>query len=176
MVKAAQRAKLSRMRDQRRAMLKGLAESLITHESIVTTKPKAKALRPYIEKLVTRAKDDNQHNRRQAMKKLSTKESLNKLFTDIGPRFNSRNGGYTRIEPNGWRRGDDAEMARISFVETESTSQEASTAGAGTTTQNSQSKTDKPTQDKADEKKETSKTTKPKSTQSGSAKKTGAKS
>lgn len=116
MVKAAQRTKLSRMRDQRRALLKSLAESLIIHESIVTTAPKAKTLRPYIEKLVTRAKDDNQHNRRQAKKHLSTTESLNKLFTDIGPRYAKRPGGYTRIERAGWRRGDDAEMARISFV------------------------------------------------------------
>lgn len=116
MVKAAQRTKLSRMRDQRRALLKSLAESLIIHESIVTTAPKAKALRPYIEKLVTRARDDNQHNRRQAKKHLSTTESLNKLFSDIGPRYVKRPGGYTRIERAGWRRGDDAEMARISFV------------------------------------------------------------
>ena len=112
----AQRHKLSRTRDQRRALLKSLAESLIIHETITTTRPKAKALRPYVEKIITRAKEDNQHNRRQARKKLSTEETVTKLFEDIGPRFAKRDGGYTRIESAGWRRGDNAEMARISFV------------------------------------------------------------
>lgn len=113
----AQRHKLSRTKDQRRALLKSLAESLIIHESITTTRPKAKALRPYIEKIITRAKEDTQHNRRQARKKLSTDEALTKLFGEVGPRFRERDGGYTRIESAGWRRGDNAEMARISLVE-----------------------------------------------------------
>lgn len=116
MAKLAQRTKLSRQRDQRRAMFKSLAESMIIHESIETTSVKAKALKPYIEKLVTKAKVDNQHSRKQVKSRLHTNESLNKLFNDIAPRYTDRPGGYTRIERTKWRRGDDAEMARISFV------------------------------------------------------------
>ncbi len=121
----AQRNKLSRKRDQRRALLKGLAESLFIHESIVTTRPKARALRPYAEKLITKAKTDNQHNRRMVLRKISTKETLQKLFEEIGPRYADRPGGYTRIESAGWRRGDDAEMAKISLVDSTGAKEES---------------------------------------------------
>lgn len=110
---------LSRKRDQRRALLKGLAESLILHESIVTTTPKAKALRPYVEKLITRAKNNTVHNRRLLMTKLSTPEAIEKLLNEFGPRYKDRPGGYTRIKHEGWRRGDDARMSRISLVKDE---------------------------------------------------------
>lgn len=112
---------LSRKRDQRRALLKGLAESLILHESIITTAPKAKALRPYVEKLVTRAKNNTVHNRRLLMTKLNTPEAINKLLNELGPRYKDRPGGYTRIKDEGWRRGDDARMSRISFIKDEKT-------------------------------------------------------
>ncbi|MEX0748638.1 MAG: 50S ribosomal protein L17 [Candidatus Saccharimonadales bacterium] len=133
MSRPAQRHKLSRTRDQRRALLKGMAESLIIHESILTTKPKARALRPYVEKLVTKARVDNQHARRLVRSRISTDDSLRKLFETIGPRFADRAGGYTRIEAAGWRRGDDAPMARISFVSTD-TEESQSTVGVPATT------------------------------------------
>ncbi|MEX0919708.1 MAG: 50S ribosomal protein L17 [Candidatus Saccharimonadales bacterium] len=131
----AQRHKLSRKKDQRRALLKSLSESLIQHESITTTKPKAKALRPYVEKLVTRAKEDNQHNRRLVMRKISTKDTLNKLFTDIGPRFKNRAGGYLRIESAGWRKGDNTQMATISFVTEEAVSKSSAKASTSAKTE-----------------------------------------
>ncbi len=140
----AQRHKLSRKRDQRRALLKTLTESLITHESIKTTKPKAKALRPYVEKLITKAKVDNQHNRRLVLSKISTKESLDKLFSDLGPRFKTRPGGYLRIESAGWRRGDNTEMATISFVKEDSkkpATKPATTAKSTTKTADTTKKT-----------------------------------
>lgn len=118
---------LSRTRDQRRALLKSLAESLIMHESIVTTKPKARALRPYVEKLITRAKDNTVHNRRLLMRKLSTQSSVNKLLNELGPRYKDRPGGYTRIKDEGWRRGDDARMSRISLIKDEQTQEPTKT-------------------------------------------------
>jgi len=108
--------KLSRERDQRRALMKSLAEALIAHESIVTTTTKAKVLRPYVEKLVTRAKENNVHARRMLKRKLSTDSAVEKLITEIAPRYTDRPGGYLRIERDGWRRGDDAPMSRIEFV------------------------------------------------------------
>lgn len=116
MANATQSTKLSRDRDQRRALHKGLAEALIIHERIVTTRAKARALRPYIEKLVTAAKTDSNARRRRVGRKLSTQTALSRLFDEIAPRFRQRPGGYTRIERVGYRRGDDAAQAAISFV------------------------------------------------------------
>jgi len=108
--------KFGRERDQRRALVKGLAESLIIHESIETTLPKAKAVRPYVEKLVTKAKKGGLHNRRQILASLSQVSTANKLVDEIAPKI-ARNSGYLRITKTGYRRGDNAEMARVSFVD-----------------------------------------------------------
>lgn len=109
--------KFGREKDQRRALLKGLADSLIIHESIETTLPKAKELRPYAEKLITKAKKGGLHNRRQVISSLQTLESAHKLFDEITPKLSERTSGYLRIERTVSRRGDNAELARISFVD-----------------------------------------------------------
>jgi len=109
--------KFHRERDQRRALLKALADSLIKYESIETTLPKAKALLPYVEKLITKAKKGDLHNRRQIIADLQTVESAHKLVDEIAPKLKGRASGHLRIERTGFRRGDQAEMARISFVD-----------------------------------------------------------
>lgn len=108
--------KFGRERDQREALIKSLAESLIIHESIETTLEKAKDLRPYVEKLVTKAKKGGLHNRRQIIKSLQTLEAAHKLVDDIAPKI-ARDSGYLRIEKTTTRRGDNAQLARISFVD-----------------------------------------------------------
>jgi large subunit ribosomal protein L17 len=113
--------KFGRERDQRRALIKGLADSLVIHESIETTLPKAKEILPYMEKLVTKAKKGDLHNRRLVMAKLQTKESANKLFDELSPKLQSRNSGHLRIERTRLRRGDNTQMARVSFITDEVT-------------------------------------------------------
>lgn len=108
--------KFGRKRDQRKAMLKGLATQLIEHGSISTTLPKAKELRPYTEKLITKARKGGLHNRRQVISRLTTKEAAHRLFEEIAPSL-KRTSGYLRIEPTHFRVGDDAPMATISFVD-----------------------------------------------------------
>lgn len=108
--------KFGRERDQREALIKGLAESLIIHESIETTLEKAKDLRPYVEKLVTKARKGGLHNRRQVISSLQTLEAAHKLVDDIAPKM-QRTSGYLRIEKTTTRRGDNAQLARISFVD-----------------------------------------------------------
>jgi large subunit ribosomal protein L17 len=97
-------------------MLANLAAHLIASEGITTTVPKAKALRPYVEKLVTKAKVGTVHKQRQVVSTIHDKDVTHKLFTEIGPRYTDRNGGYTRILKLGPRPGDNAPMARIEFV------------------------------------------------------------
>jgi large subunit ribosomal protein L17 len=109
--------KFGRERDQRRALIKSLAESLIIHESIETTLPKAKELRPYVEKLVTKAKKGDLASRRTVIASVMTIETAHKLVDDIAPKLNGRNSGYLRIERTKLRRGDHAQLARISFVD-----------------------------------------------------------
>jgi large subunit ribosomal protein L17 len=109
--------KFGRERDQRRALIKSLAEALIIHESIETTTPKAKELRPYVEKLVTKAKKGGLHQRRQIISKLQTIQTAHKLVDEIAPKLGARNSGYLRIEATRHRRGDNAAMSRISFVD-----------------------------------------------------------
>jgi large subunit ribosomal protein L17 len=99
-------------------MMRNMASSLIEHERITTTLVKAKALRPFVEKLVTLAKKDSVHNRRRAFAQLRNKEAVSKLFTVLGPRFEARPGGYTRIlKLSKPRLGDAAERGMIEFVE-----------------------------------------------------------
>lgn len=109
--------KLHRERDQREALLKGLADSLVKYESIETTLPKAKEVVPYIEKLITKAKKGDLHNRRQVISGLQTIASAHKLVDQIAPKLTGRTSGHVRIEKTRLRRGDNAQMARVSFVD-----------------------------------------------------------
>lgn len=109
--------KFGRESGPRRALIKGLAESLILHESIVTTQPKAKELVPYVEHLITKAKKGDLHNRRQIVSALNTVESAHKLVDEIAPKLGARSSGHLRIVKEGSRRGDNAPMARVSFVD-----------------------------------------------------------
>jgi len=109
--------KFHRERDQREALLKGLADSLVKYESIETTLPKAKEVVPYIEKLITKAKKGDLHNRRQVIAGLQTVASAHKLVDEIAPKLNGRVSGHVRIERLTNRRGDNAELARVSFVD-----------------------------------------------------------
>lgn len=108
-------------RDQRQALLKGLATSLVEHGSIKTTVEKAKEVRPYLEALVTKAKKGDLHNRRQIIAKLSTLEAAHKLVDVIAPKVKDRQGGYLRIKKADLRTGDNAQMATVSFVDDIST-------------------------------------------------------
>lgn len=109
--------KFGRERDQRRALMKGLADTLIIHESIETTIDKAKELVPYTEKLITKAKKDNLHSRRQIIARLHTLEASHKLVDEIAPKLSGRTSGHLRIERTKLRRGDNAQLARVSFVD-----------------------------------------------------------
>ena len=109
--------KLSRSVSHRRALLRNMASSIILHERAETTLIKAKTLRPLIEKLITMARTDTLHTRRQAYSYLMDKSAVHKLFVDVAPRFKERNGGYTRVVRTGFRHGDAAQMAVIEFVE-----------------------------------------------------------
>ena len=109
--------KFNRRSDHRRSMLANLAASLIKHEQITTTLPKAKDLRPVVEKLVTLGKRGDLHARRQAIAQMRDLAMVKKLFEVIGPRYKERNGGYTRIMKAGFRQGDNAPLAVIEFVE-----------------------------------------------------------
>ncbi len=109
--------KFHRETDQRRALMKSLADSLIIHEQIKTTLPKAKELVPYIEKLVTRAKEPTLANRRIIISRLQTKSSAHKLVDEIAPRYKERVSGHVRVKRTTFRRGDNAQLAIISFIE-----------------------------------------------------------
>jgi large subunit ribosomal protein L17 len=109
--------KLNRERDQRRALIKGLADSLVKYESIETTLPKAKEVVPYVEKLITKAKKGDLHNRRQVLSGLQTVASAHKLVDEIAPKLKGRVSGHLRIEKTSLRRGDNAQLARVSFVD-----------------------------------------------------------
>ena len=111
--------KLKRPVDSRNALLRNLATSVILQERIITTVPKAKAVRPLVEKMITLAKQDTLHSRRQAAAVLNTPASVKKLFDALGTRFGQRNGGYTRITRLGPRKGDGAEQAMIELVGSE---------------------------------------------------------
>ncbi len=107
---------LDRKSGPRTALLKGLAQSLILYEKIQTTEAKAKVIKPVVEKMITRAKVDSLHNRRELMKFLPTQNAVRKIFDVLGPRFKERKGGYLRITKLGARQGDAAQMAQIEFV------------------------------------------------------------
>lgn len=107
---------LRRTSEQRLALLRNLATSLIEQGAILTTEAKAKELRPFVEKLITKAKEGTLHARRGAVKHIHKRGAADKLFQEVGPKFATRKGGYTRIIKAGHRKGDAAEMARIELV------------------------------------------------------------
>ena len=109
--------KLNRTHEHRKAMFANMAASLIVHEQIVTTLPKAKDLRPIVEKLITLGKRGDLHARRQAISQIRDEVAVRKLFDTIASRYADRNGGYCRVLKAGFRRGDNAPLAVIEFVE-----------------------------------------------------------
>jgi large subunit ribosomal protein L17 len=109
--------KLNRTASHRKAMFANMSAALIKHEQIVTTLPKAKELRPIVEKLVTLGKRGDLHARRQAAAQMRDETQVKKLFDTIGPRYKERNGGYLRILKAGYRYGDNAAVAVIEFVD-----------------------------------------------------------
>jgi large subunit ribosomal protein L17 len=108
---------LRRTSEQRLSLLRNLAISLIENEAIETTEAKAKELRPFVERLITKAKSGTLHDRRLAIRHVRKREAADKLFREIGPRYAKRNGGYTRILKTGHRKGDGADMARIELIQ-----------------------------------------------------------
>ncbi len=118
--------RFSRSASHRKAMFANLAVSLIEHEQIVTTLPKAKDLRPIVEKLVTLGKRGDLHARRQVIAQIGNEDVVKRLFDIIAPRYATRNGGYLRIMKAGFRRGDNAPLAVIEFVD-----RDTSAKGAG---------------------------------------------
>ncbi|BEI34550.1 MAG: 50S ribosomal protein L17 [Polynucleobacter sp.] len=109
--------KLNRTSSHRLAMLRNMSNSLIEHEVIKTTLPKAKELRMVVEPLITLGKKDNLANRRLAFNRLRDREMVSKLFTELGPRYATRPGGYLRILKFGFRHGDNAPMALVELVD-----------------------------------------------------------
>jgi large subunit ribosomal protein L17 len=109
--------RFNRSAEHRKAMFANMCQALIKHEQIITTLPKAKDLRPVVEKLVTLGKRGDLHARRQAIAQMKDVQLVKKLFEVLGPRYAERNGGYTRIMKAGFRFGDNAAMAVIEFVD-----------------------------------------------------------
>jgi large subunit ribosomal protein L17 len=108
---------LRRTSEQKLALMRSLAKALIERGAIETTEAKAKELRPFVEKLITKAKTGTLHARRLAGRHVQHRETADRLFQEIGVRYATRNGGYTRILKVGLRKGDGAEMARIELIE-----------------------------------------------------------
>ena len=109
--------KLNRTSEHRQAMLRNMMVSLLTHEAIKTTVPKAKELRRVVEPMITLAKEPTVANRRLAFDRLRNRDMVTKLFNELGPRFKARPGGYTRILKMGFRVGDNAPMALVELVD-----------------------------------------------------------
>jgi large subunit ribosomal protein L17 len=159
---------LSRTTAHRRAMTRNMVTSLFRYERITTTKAKALEVRKSAEKLITRAKVDSVHNRREAAKFIQDEKILNKLFTEIGPRMKERNGGYTRVLKLGFRQGDAADVVILELVdykletEEESSDKKESKSTTKKTTKSKEAvkgedKPKKTTSKKTSEKKEESK-------------------
>jgi large subunit ribosomal protein L17 len=122
--------KLNRTSEHRLAMLRNMMNSLLTHEVIKTTLPKAKELRRVVEPMITLAKEPTLANKRLAFDRLRSRDSVVKLFADLGPRFKTRPGGYTRILKMGFRVGDNAPMALVELVDRPDTEANDSAAAA----------------------------------------------
>ena len=112
-------SKLKRDAGSRKALLRGLVTGVIENERVVTTITKAKAIKPLVDRMITLAKRDTLHTRRQAAAFLETPAAVKKLFDKLGTRFGQRNGGYTRVVRLGWRKGDGAEQAMLELVGSE---------------------------------------------------------
>ncbi|GHH78572.1 50S ribosomal protein L17 [Streptomyces sulfonofaciens] len=125
MPKPTKGARLGGSAAHERLILSNLARSLFEHGRITTTQAKARRLRPYAERLITKAKKGDLHNRRQVLQVITDKSVVHTLFTEIGPRYENRPGGYTRITKIGNRRGDNAPMAVIELVEALTVAQQA---------------------------------------------------
>jgi large subunit ribosomal protein L17 len=117
--------KLNRTSSHRAAMFRNMTNSLLRHEVIRTTLPKAKELRKYAEPMITLAKSDSLANRRLAFSRSRDRDIVGKLFNELGPRYNARNGGYVRILKCGFRNGDNAPMAFVELVDRPNTTTEA---------------------------------------------------
>ncbi len=111
--------KLGRNTSHRRALLRNLVTSLVLEERIQTTLPKAKAMRPWVERMITLGKRGDLNARRQAASFLMTREAVDKLFETVSPRMGDRNGGYLRIIRSGWQKGDGAELAFVELIGSE---------------------------------------------------------
>jgi len=120
--------KLNRTSEHRQAMLRNMMISLLEHEVIKTTVPKAKELRRVVEPMITLAKESTLSNRRLAFDRLRNRDIVSKLFNDLGPRFKARPGGYTRILKMGFRAGDNAPMALVELVDRPEVSEEQAPA------------------------------------------------
>ena len=131
---------LGRKSGHRKALLSNMASSLILHKRITTTVAKAKALRSYVEPLVTKSKDDTTHNRRVVFSYLKNKEAVSELFRVIAPKVADRPGGYTRVLHVGFRQGDAAEMALIEFVDFNEAALASTEKAAKKTTRRSRAK------------------------------------
>lgn len=123
--------KLGRTSPHRERTLQALSNALIENKSITTTTAKAKALRPFVEPLITRAKDDTEHNRREVFRHLQNKEMVNELFGEVAERVGDRPGGYTRIIKLGQRSGDGAELALIELVDYNDVKPTGTSSGGG---------------------------------------------
>ena len=131
---------LGRKSGHRKALLSNMASSLILHKRITTTVAKAKALRSYVEPLVTKSKDDTTHNRRVVFSYLKNKEAVSELFRVIAPKVADRPGGYTRVLHVGFRKGDAAEMALIELVDFNEAALASAQKSAKKTTRRSRAK------------------------------------
>ena len=145
---------LHRDRDHRKALIKNLSDQLITHEAIVTTVAKAKFLRPHFERLVTKAKKGKDFNTVKYLKaRLASDEAVRKLVEDLGPRFEKRPGGYTRIIKVGNRDGDNAPMARIELTEKPAKKKEEKPKEKSTKKASKKEEAPKPEEEKKEKKK-----------------------
>jgi len=125
--------KLGRTNTHRKRTLQSLSNALIENKRITTTLPKAKALRPFVEPLITRAKEDSEHNRRQVFRHLQNKQAVRELFDEVSARVGDRPGGYTRIIRAGRRSGDGAELALVELVDFNDVPPESGSSGRSRT-------------------------------------------
>jgi large subunit ribosomal protein L17 len=145
--------KLGRNTSHRRALLRNLTTSVLLNERVETTIQKAKAVRPWVERMITLGKRDTLHARRQAAAYLLQPSAVSKLFATIAPRFGDRNGGYTRIIKTGWRQGDGADTAILELIGSELSVKKAERAKADAEKAKKKKKTEEPEATSPDEKK-----------------------
>lgn len=151
MPKPTKGARLGGSSSHQKAILANLATSLFEHGRIKTTEPKARALRPYAEKLITHARKGELHNRREVMKKIRDKDVVHVLFAEIGPFFADREGGYTRIIKVENRKGDNAPMAVIELVREKTVTSEADRARRAAAAQAKAAEAEAPAEDAVEE-------------------------